>query len=152
LYEGEQNPPQTKSKLLVKAASLALLRISTKIDSTLIALGILSLLLALGFWPRRAMGSGILIIIMALMVAVLSRCFLIALIDISAFPAVFHDRMLPAEPLAISSAILSIYLFCTLALRRKPVKISISCADRNMAFATNAARLAGIYCQLVARS
>ena len=115
VLEGEENPPQTKSKLLVKAASLALLRISTKIDSTLIALGILSLLLALGFWPRRAMGSGIFIIIVALTVAVLSRCFLIALIDISAFPAVFHDRMLPAEPLAISSAVLSIYLFSTLA-------------------------------------
>jgi hypothetical protein len=28
---------------------------------------------------------------------------------------VFHDRMLPAEPLAIASAVLSIYLFATLA-------------------------------------
>jgi hypothetical protein len=98
-----------------------LLRISTKIDSILIALGILSLVLALSFWPRRATRSGIFIIIMALTVAVLSRCFLIALIHISAFPALFHDRMLPAEPLAISSAILSICLFSTLALRRKPV-------------------------------
>ena len=120
VLEGEENPPQTKSKLLVKDASLALLRIATKIDSILIALGILSLLLALVFWPRRAMGSGIFIIIVALTVAVLSRCFLIALIHISAFPAIFHDRMLPAEPLAISSAVLSIYLFSTLAWRRKP--------------------------------
>ena len=112
---GENNPPQTKSKLLVRAASLQLLAISTKIDSTVIALGILSLLLAVGFWPRRAMGNGIFIIIVALTIAVLTRCLLLALIEISSFPAVFHARMMPAEPLAIASALLSIYLFITLA-------------------------------------
>ena len=112
---GEDNPPQTKSKLLVRAASLQLLEISIKIDRTVITLGILSLLLAVGFWPRRAMGNGIFIIIVALTIAVLTRCLLLALIEISSFPAVFHGRMMPAEPLAIASAVLSIYLFITLA-------------------------------------
>ena len=112
---GEDNPPQTKSKLLARAASLQLLEISIKIDRTVIALGILSLLLAVGFWPRRAMGNGIFIIIVALTIAVLTRCLLLALIEISSFPAVFHGRLMPAEPLAIASAVFSIYLFITLA-------------------------------------
>jgi hypothetical protein len=120
---GEDNPPQTKSKLLVRAASLQFLDISIKIHRPLVGVGVLSLLLAVGLWPRRVMGNGIFIIIMALTVAVLTRCLLLALIEISSFRAVFHDRMLPAEPLAIASALLSIYLFITLAsgARSRPI-------------------------------
>jgi hypothetical protein len=112
---GEDDPPQRKSKLLMRAVLLQLLEISAKVNGTVIALGILSLLLAVGIWPGKAIKNGIFIILMALTIAVLTRCLLLALIEISSFPAVFHDRMLPAEPLAIASALLSIYLFATLA-------------------------------------
>jgi len=112
---GEGDPPETTSRLLMRTASLLVLKISTNIDRMVIVLGILSLVLAMGIWPRKAIARGVFLIIAALTIALLTRCVLLALIEISSFPAVFHDRLLPAEPLAIASAFLSIYLFATLA-------------------------------------
>jgi hypothetical protein len=112
---GEYSLAPTKAKLLIRHAWLQLLNTGSKIDTMVITLGILSLLLAVGLWPGRAVGSGIFIIIVASAVAVLTRCLLLAVIEISSFPAVFHVRMLPAEPLAILGALLSIYLFIILA-------------------------------------
>ena len=109
------NQPQTTA--LIRAVSLQVLQAVVKIYALVTpAAGIFSLLLAVGFWPRRLMRYLILIIVAALVVAVLRRrSFLLALIHISSFPAIFHVRMLPTEPLAICAALLAIYLFISLA-------------------------------------
>jgi hypothetical protein len=106
-------PPQTKA--LIRAASLQVLQAAVKIYALVTAAGILAFLLAVGFWPRRLMRDPRFIIVVALIVAVLARSFLLALIHISSFPAIFHVRMLPTEPLAICAALLAIYLFISLA-------------------------------------
>jgi hypothetical protein len=106
-------PPQTKA--LIRAASLQVLQAAVKIYALVTAAGILSFLLAVGFWPRSLMRDPIFIIVAALIIAVLARSFLLALIHISSFPAIFHVRMLPTEPLAICAALLAIYLFISLA-------------------------------------
>jgi hypothetical protein len=106
-------PPQTKA--LIRAALLQVLQAAVKIYALVTAAGILSFLLAVGFWPRRLIRDPIFIIVAALIIAVLARSFLLALIHISSFPAIFHVRMLPTEPLAICAALLAIYLFISLA-------------------------------------
>jgi hypothetical protein len=106
---------QAQTKALIRAASLQVLQAAVKIYALVTAAGIFSFLLAVGFWPRRLMRDPIFIIVAALIIAVLARSFLLALIHISSFPAIFHVRMLPAEPLAVCAALLAIYLFISLA-------------------------------------
>ena len=96
-------PPQTKA--LIRAASLQVLQAAVKIYALVTAAGILAFLVAVGFWPRRLMRDPIFIIVAALIVAVLARSFLLALIHISSFPAIYHERTLPAAPLAICAAL-----------------------------------------------
>jgi hypothetical protein len=47
---------------------------------------------------------------MAMITAGLTRAFIHALVHVSSFPAVFHDRMSPANPLVLIASTLLLYL------------------------------------------
>jgi hypothetical protein len=107
---GKSYPPETSFRRSIRATTMIVLQTATKIYQTMTVLGLVSLITALVFWPRKTLANPTLMIIIALYAAVLVRAFLLALIEISSFPAVFNGRMVPAMPLAIVAALLSVHL------------------------------------------
>jgi hypothetical protein len=106
------NGTETKVRYLLNRLWTDLLDDAAITLRWVIAGGVLSALLAVFIRPSIVLHP-LFLIPLALMMAGVARAFLIALVDISSFPAVYHDRMFPADPLVAMSAILFFRLFAS---------------------------------------
>ena len=101
---------QTRAKLVLQSFAASMIRVSARAYESIMLIGCFSFLGAIFLAPRVTLRSAALPLIMALGVAVLARCAILALVDVSSFPGVYHERLLPAEPLAIACASLAMHL------------------------------------------
>lgn len=113
--------PPSRLRALLRSAWYALLRGMVWIDRLLLGFGIGALAVLAVVFPRDLMRPAA-VLVAALWAAVLSRIALLALVDISSFPSIFHVRMSPADPLALAAAAVTLHILAA-AVRRRRVDV-----------------------------
>ena len=109
---------EAKAKSLLRSTARFVLAKSFAIYQAATILGLAALIIAFLISWRATITSDVFLIVVALIVAAIMRGFLLASIEISSFPVVYPTRMVPAMPLAIVCALLSIQLLVS-SIRNK---------------------------------
>ena len=102
-------PAETMHRNWVRSVWLQILDLAAHIDQVVLIAGFASFVLTLVLAWRGFTGpTGI--VVVALFMAMAARLIIITLVEISSFPAVQPDHVLPADALALAASLLSIHM------------------------------------------